>query len=257
MIDLAVISGTGFYDFPSLEKGEVKEIKTRFGKVSVKTGTLLGRKIIHLARHGKHHKILPNMINYRANILALKALETKAIIGTTVCGVLDPDISLGKLVVFSDLYFPENRLPGGELCTVYERAGDKRRGHYMFSSPFSESLRSLIIGATKEAITDAVYAHVNGPRFNSKSEISMLRTHASFISQTAGPEIVLAGELEIPYALLGFGVDYGNGIKDVPTPLEVLEKNIKKSKNVFFSVVERAIKHYKKPEFDGFVYRFE
>jgi len=100
-------------------------------------------------------------------------------------------------------------------------------------------------------------AHVNGPRFNSKPEINMLKNYASFISQTAGPEIVLAGELEIPYALLGFGVDYANGVQKEPTPVEVLGENSKKSRIVFTNAIRELIKNYSIPEFTGFIYRFE
>jgi len=257
MIDLAVISGTGFYDFPGLEEGEDLRIVTKYGDVSIRKGVIEGKEIAYIARHGKDHSILPNMINYRANLLALKELRTKAIVATTVCGVLDPSIPLTKLAVFDDLYFPDNRLPNGEACTMYEERGGKSRGHYIFDKPFSEELRQQIIAVAEDPITSAVYAHVNGPRFNSKSEIKMLKKYASFISQTAGPEIVLAGELEIPFALVGFGVDYANGVQKEPTPVEILRENLKKSKIAFTNVIIELLKKYRVPEFGGFVYRFE
>ena len=257
MIDLAIISGTGFYDFPGLEDGRNLEITTKHGKVSLWRGVIAGREVVFLARHGKKHRILPNMINYRANLTALETLETKAIISTTVCGVLDPDIPLAKLVVFDDLYFPDNRLPSGEVCTIYDEKGHRLRGHYIFDKPFSEELNQQIIAAAENPITHAVYAHVNGPRFNSRPEIGMLKNFATFISQTAGPEVVLAGELEIPFALIGFGVDYANGVKEVPTPIEALAENIKKSKSAFIAVINKLLEGYQEPRFEGFIYRFE
>ena len=114
-----------------------------------------------------------------------------------------------------------------------------------------------MIEAAEDPITHAVYAYAHGPRFNSKSEISMLKNYASFVSQTAGPEIVLSGELEIPCALLGFGVDYANGVQKDPTPIEILDENLKKSKSVFISVIKEFIKNYQEPEFSGFIYRFQ
>jgi 5'-methylthioadenosine phosphorylase len=257
MIDLAIISGTGFYDFPGLEEEESLRIKTRYGDASIKKGAVEGKKIAFIARHGKGHSILPNMINYRANLAALKELRTKAIVATTVCGVLDPSIPLAKLAVFDDLYFPDNRFPDGEACTIYEERGEKSRGHYIFDKPFSEELRQQLIAAAERPLTSAVYAHANGPRFNTKSEIKMLQNYASFVSQTAGPEIVLAGELEIPYALLGFGVDYANGVKREPTPIEELRENLKKSKMVFVNALKELIKKYSAPMFSGYIYRFE
>lgn len=257
MIELAIISGTGFYDFPGLENAKDETVDTRYGEALIRTGNIDGKRIAYIARHGKGHSNLSNMVNYRANLLALKQLNTKAIIATTVCGVLRPEIPLAKLAVFDDLYFPDNRLPNGEACTIYDTAGDKNRGHYIFNKPFSEELRQQMINVAEDPITDAVYAYANGPRFNSKSEVAMFRNYASFISQTEGPEVVLAGELEIPLALLGFGVDYANGAQEVPTPVEVLDENLKKSKIVFSTVIGKFIKNYKVPEFKGFIYRFE
>lgn len=257
MIDLAIISGTGFYDFPGLEKEEGLSIETRYGATSITKGAVEGKKIAFIARHGKGHSILPNMINHRANLEALKELGAKAIVATTVCGVLEPTIPLAKLAVFDDLYFPDNRLPDGEACTIYDKRGEKSRGHYIFDKPFSQELRKQLIAAAGEPLTNVVYAHANGPRFNTKSEIKMFRNYASFVSQTAGPEVVLAGELEIPYALLGFGVDYANGVKREPTPVEELRDNLKKSKMVFTNIIRELIKKYSVPQFEGFIYRFE
>lgn len=257
MINLAIISGTGFYDFSGLEEGEDLRIATKYGDASIRRGVIDGKEIAYIARHGKNQKILSNMINYRANFLALKQLDTQAIIATTVCGVLDPSIPLVKLAVFDDIYFLDNRLPSGEACTIYDEEGQKLRGHYIFDKPFSEELRQQIIRVAENPITNAVYAHVNGPRFNSKSEVNMLRNYASFISQTAGPEIVLAGELEIPYALLGVGVDYANGVAEEPTPAEVMRDNLKKSKSVFTTVLKKLIKIYSEPRLREFIYRFE
>ncbi len=257
MIDLAIISGTGFYDFPGLEREEGLTIETRYGDASITEGIIERKKIAFIARHGKGHSILPNMINYRANLTALKELKTRGIVGTTVCGVLDARIPLAKLAVFDDLYFPDNRLPEGEVCTVYEERGERSRGHYIFDNPFSEELRQQIVAAAGDPLTNVVYAHANGPRFNTKCEIKMLRNYASFVSQTAGPEIVLAGEYEIPYALLGFGVDYANGVKREPTPVEELRENLKKSKMAFTDVIRKLIKKYRAPTFSGYIYRFE
>lgn len=257
MVDLAVISGSGFYDFPGLEDEEERKVRTRFGETTLRVGLLKGRKIAFLVRHGKGHAILPNTINYRANLLALKELGAKAIVGTTVCGVLKPSLPLARLVVFSDIFFPDNRLPGGEACSMYDRVGEKTKGHYIFDSPFSEEMREQLIAASENPITEAVYAHACGPRFNTKAEVRMLAAYADFVSQTAGPEAVLSGELEIPYALLGFGVDYANGVTEVPTPVEVLSENLKNSKSLFLSVLNRFIQNFEEPKFRGFIYRFE
>lgn len=257
MIDLAVISGSGFYDFPGLEDPEEQKIETPFGRTPVWVGHVSQRRIAFIARHGLGHTHLPNMINFRANLWALKKLDVKAIVSTTVCGVLDVSMPLAKPVIFSDLYFPDNRLPNGETCSIFNENGAQDRGHFIFDRPFSDELRQQLIDVSQDPIQDAVYAHVNGPRFNSKPEIRALQFHASFLSQTAGPEVVLAGELEMPIALLGFGVDYANGVSAVPTPIEVLRLNLIKSKDVFLSILAKLIQDFKEPRYTGFIYRFD
>jgi 5'-methylthioadenosine phosphorylase len=257
MIDLAIISGSGFYDFPGLEEPEERTVETSFGIARVWVGYVGRRQIAFFSRHGLGHTHLPNMINFRANLLALKELDVKAIVSTTICGVLDASLPLAKPVVFSDLYFPDNRLPDGEICSIFNEINAPDRGHFIFDRPFSDELRQQLIDAAMDPIKDAVYAHVNGPRFNTKPEIRALQAHASFVSQTAGPEVVLAGELEIPIALLGIGVDYANGVSDLPTPIEVLRLNLINSKGVFLSILEKLIDNFKEPRFSGFIYRFD
>jgi 5'-methylthioadenosine phosphorylase len=257
LIDLGIISGSGFYNFPGLHEESELIVPTKFGDADVATGVLHGKKLAFISRHGSNHERLPHMINYRANMLALHVLDARAVIGTTICGVLDPNIPLGKLAVFDDLFFPENRLPDGQPCTVYTDKGQKKRGHYIFDKPFNQTLRKQIIRAAPDSLTEAVYAHVNGPRFNSRSEVRSLRSHATYLSQTAGPEVVMAGELEIPHVLLGYGVDYANGVGKEPTPVETLRRNLEKSKDVFLDVIRGILKQYEIPEFEGFVYRFD
>lgn len=256
-MDLGIISGSGFYAFPGMNEEQEHILETRYGNASVTTGIVGDKKIAFIARHGKNHRLLPNMINFRANLVALKQIGVRAILGTTICGVLNPDIPLAKLAVFDELFFSDNRLPGGEMCRIYDEIGQKKSGHFLFDRAFCEPLRKQIIQVADEPINHAVYGHVSGPHFNSKTEIKFLQGYATYISQTAGPEAVLAGELEIPYALVGFGVDYANGVKSEPTPVEVLTDNLKRSKNIFIETITRLLRIYESPKFEGFVYRFD
>lgn len=103
---------------------------------------------------------------------------------------------------------------------------------------------------------DLTYGHVSGPRFNSKAEIAWIRNHCDAISQTCGPEAVLAGELQIPYSLLGYGVDYANGIQATPTPVETLRANLEHSPAVFREAIAKILTARVPPAFGGYVYRF-
>jgi purine nucleoside phosphorylase len=254
MIDAGIFTGSGFYDLDA-ELLENKQVSTEYGEVQVDIYDVAGKQVGHIARHGKKHERLPNMINHRANVSAFSQLGAGLIIGTTVCGITNPEIDLGKLLLFTDLYYPDNRLPDGGVCTFYTEPGDAKRGHYLFGSPFHlETIQKL---SDRESVSNVTYGYVNGPRFNTQAEIRMIGQYCDAVSQTAGPECILSGELEIPYVLLGFGVDYANGVAEEPTPVETLNSNMEKSTAVFAEIIDAILKNMDSPEFDGFIYRFE
>ena len=262
---VGIITGTGTYELPFLERMERRRIVTPFGEVTVNVGERAGKEVVHIPRHGPNHEYLPHQINYRANIWAMKEMGVKFVLATTVCGVVDPSVPLARLILFDDLYYPDNRLGDGTPCTFFLRPADPERGHYIFSQPFSQSLRERV-KATLDSLgleyePEGTYGHVFSPRFSSKTEVkqwAMLGVKA--VSQTAGPEAVLCGELEIPYALLGFGVDYCNGVVPEPTPVEELEANLGRSREVFAKVIGALLERddLDGVTFDnGVVFRFE
>jgi len=260
---IGIITGTGLYTLERLEGQEVLEITTRFGHATLTVGRVGERSIAHLARHGEGHALLPNMINYRANLAALAEVGARAIFGTTVCGILRPELPLARPLIFDDLFFMDNRLPDGSLCTIYEEPGDPRRGH-LIGGPFSPGLRYAALQAAErlglEVVAGGAYAQVNGPRFNTRTEIAFLRQlGVTAVSQTAAAEAVLAGELEIPYALIGFGVDYASGVKEPPTSPEELTHNLSLASKTLADLVVEAASALDPSQatFDtGFVYRF-
>jgi len=122
---------------------------------------------------------------------------------------VDPTLELGSLVIFDDLHFVSNRLPDGSLCTFFQGVGDPARGHWVLhGGPFSERLIGLLTaGAVAAEVpfqAGGVYGHVDGARFNTPVEIAQLAAcGVAAVSQTCGPETVLCGELELPFALVG------------------------------------------------------
>lgn len=261
---LGVITGSGLYELEGLTVKEERSIGTPYGAADVTIGSLGGKDIAFIARHGRGHEFLPNLINYRANILALNELGVKSIIASSVMGVVDPNMQLGEIILFEDMLFADNRLPDGAICTFFDKPGQPGRGHYIFSSPYSTQLRDL---AARQAAklgmsysNGGIYGHVNGPRFNSKAEIRLLQNlGVSAISQTAGPEAILAGELEIPYLLIGFGIDYANGVASVPTPIEVLDSNLGLAAEVVPKLIREIVVEISNESVpaEGFVYRFD
>ena len=262
---IGVITGTGTYAMPGYGESAPEKVTTPYGDALVARGRGDdGPEVLHVSRHDEGHRRLSNQVNHRANISALAELGADAVLAVTVCGAVDPSVELGSLIVFDDLHFLANRLPDGSLCSFYTEPGDPRRGHWIFEGPFSESLGSaLAAGAEKAGAVHRVggcYGHVDGPRFNTRAEIRGLAAcGVTAVSQTAGPEAVLCGEAELPYALLGYATDYANGVKDEATPVEDLLALIRRSTEVFSSALGATLPLLAGGEIApaGVVYRFE
>ncbi len=239
-------------------------METQFGEVVVQVGQVGRWRVGAISRHGPGHRFLPHQISYRANLKALYLLGARAVLATTVVGAVDPALALGKPVMFDDLFFPENRLPNGEICTIFTEPGDPERGHLILSEPFAPRLRYRIARIAEELELEptvgGVYGHTNGPRFETRSEIdSLASASVTAVSLTCGPEAVLAGELELPYALIGFPVNYATGVGE-PETKEDLDHRLTLSKEVLPRLLLRTIEKLEKEDFAfeyGYVYRLE
>ena len=260
---IGILTGSGTYALPGLESSGPLPVYTPWGEVLMSRGTWQGVEVLHISRHGPGHPRLSNQVTHRANIAALKAEGAVGVLAVTVCGAVEADAELGSLVCFDDLHFLSNRLPDGSLCTFFTEPGARERGHWIYESPFSADLRSALLAGASEAgvpVRDGgCYGHVDGPRFNTAAEVrSLAAAGVTAVSQTAGPETVLSGELELPYALLGFLTDYANGVKDEATPVDQLVENMAKSADAFASVLRAALPHAaaSTPAAPGVVYRF-
>jgi purine nucleoside phosphorylase len=261
---IAIITGSGTYALPGFESAGVELVTTEWGEAPVSRGVLAGIEVLHLSRHGEGHRRLSSAVAHRANIAALASLGADAVIAVTVCGAVDPSVQLGSLVCFDDLHFLANRLGDGELCTFYPEPGDPRRGHWIFEGPFSEPLRAALLAGAREAGVEVrdggCYGHVDGPRFNTRAEIRGLAAcGVTHVSQTGGPEAVLCGEAELPYALLGYATDYANGVRDEATPVQTLLDMMAASTATFAAVLTAAVPRAAAADLApaGTVYRFE
>jgi 5'-methylthioadenosine phosphorylase len=243
---LGIITGSGTYSLGGFESVAPRDVQTPFGAAHVNTGHLAGLDVVHVSRHLEGHMRLSSQVTHQANISALKQLGVDAVLAVTVCGACDPAVELGSLIVFDDLHFLANRLPDGSPCTLHTAPGAPGRGHWIYDRPFSEPLRAALLEAAREIghpVRDGgCYGHVDGPRFNTRTEIRMLSAvGVTAVSQTAGPETVLCGEAELPYALLGYATDYANGVAPEPTPVEELVRLIGASGDVFARTLAAAV----------------
>jgi purine nucleoside phosphorylase len=265
-MSVGIITGSGTYALPGFLEGEPITVHTPFGRCDVISGIYAGVEALHVSRHGAGHARLSNQVTHKANVWALREAGATAVIGCTACGAVDPTLELGSLVVFDDLHFIANRLPDGSICTFFSEAGDPRRGHWILhGGPFSDDLRRALLraaaGAGHAARDGGVYGHVDGPRFNTPTEIAQLAAcGVCAVSQTAGPETVLCGELELPFALIGFVTDYANEVTPgEPTPVTTLIELMGRSSGIFADVLRGALPQIAEspPAAAGTVYRFE
>jgi purine nucleoside phosphorylase len=265
-VAIGVITGSGTYALPGFEDGDSVTVDTPFGAAALSRGSYAGVEALHVSRHGAGHVRLSNHVTHRANIWALKELGATAVIGCTACGAIDPSLELGTVVVFDDLHFISNRLPDGSLCTFFTEPGAPERGHWILhTGPYSPRVRGALLDAaagTRHVTRDGgTYGHVDGPRFNTPAEIAQLAAcGVTVVSQTAGPETVLCGELELPFGLMGFVTDYANEVKPGdPTPVSKLIELMGSSSQIFADVLRGAIPRLaaEPPEPVGTVYRFE
>jgi purine nucleoside phosphorylase len=261
---IGILTGSGTYALPGFSGSGPEPVATPWGEALVSTGSWAGVDVLHISRHGAGHPRLSNHVTHRANIAALKALGARGVLAVTVCGAVDPAAELGSLVCFDDLHFVSNRLPDGELCTFYTQPGARERGHWIYEGPFSPQLRAALLAGGAEAdvaVGDGgCYGHVDGPRFNTRAEIrGLAAAGVTAVSQTAGPETVLAGEAELPFALIGYATDYANGVQEEPTPVATLVELMAASTDSFGAVLSAALPRASaaEPAPTGIVYRFD
>jgi purine nucleoside phosphorylase len=263
-MSVGIITGSGTYALPGFADAEAVTVETPFGACPVTRGTYGGVEALHVSRHLPGHVRLSNHVTHRAYVWALNELGASAVVGCTACGAVDPTLDPGTLIVFDDLHFISNRLPDGSLCTFFTEPGDPRRGHWILQGgPFAPGVREALAAAAAElghpARDGGTYGHVDGPRFNTPTEIAQLAAAGvSAVSQTAGPDTVLCGELELPFGLIGFVTDYANEVvPGEPTPVEQLIELMGTSTSIFGDVLRGALPRIERasPAPTGTVYR--
>ena len=174
-IGLAVIGGSGLYNMSGLTDIESVHIETPFGKPSdgVVLGTLHGRRVAFLPRHGRGHVLTPTEVPYRANIYALKTLGVKYIISVSACGSLREDYAPGEIVV-PDQLFDFTR---GVRDTSFFGRGIV--AHLAAAHPFSTELGAVLADAVEETggkvHRGGTFITIEGPRFSTRGESETYR----------------------------------------------------------------------------------
>jgi len=215
-IDLAVIGGSGLYNFAGLENSIRQAVDTPFGAASgdVVMGDFAGKRIAFLARHGESHTLPPHRVNYRANLWALHSLGARRVIGVNAVGGIRDDMG-PRVIVIPDQLIDYTHGRYTSFCDI-EGAPVK---HIDFSEPYTEALRQQLLAAAGKAgvqvIDGGCYGTTQGPRLETRAEIArMKRDGCDLVGMTGMPEATLARELELEYACLALVANFAAGCGD-------------------------------------------
>lgn len=231
MAIIAIIGGTGLTSMPGLTVKNREMVKTIYGAPSCPLihGEMNGTDVIFLARHGRRHTIPPHMVNYRANMMALKEVGVTHIIALAAVGGI-ADNCVDKSIVFPDQIIDYTY---GRYHTFYGAKHDKF-DHIDFTEPYSASVRDrLLAGASAtgiEHITEGVYGATQGPRLETAAEIRrMERDGCTIVGMTGMPEASLARELGIDYGCCAMVVNRAPGKAAIGIDFSEIEKNVSDS----------------------------
>ncbi|MCX7847809.1 MAG: S-methyl-5'-thioadenosine phosphorylase [bacterium] len=222
---LGIIGGTGLAQLPGLEGLHEVCISTPFGAPSaaLRVGSIAGRELVFLARHGDQHTLLPSEINYRANIYALKLVGVTHVISVCAVGSLQEHIRPGELVL-PDQFFDRTR--GRREDTFF---GHGLVAHVAFAEPLCPRLRAALAEAARTCnITihsRGTYVNMEGPAFSTRAESQWYRSiGAAVIGMTNLTEAKLAREAELCYATLAQVTDYDcwHALHDDVTAADIL-----------------------------------
>jgi 5'-methylthioadenosine phosphorylase len=207
-IDIGIVGGSGLYEMAELTDRSERTVETPFGTPSgpYVVGTLRGKRVAFLARHGKGHVLLPSEINYRANIYGFKVLGVERILSASAVGSLQERYKPLDIVV-PDQFFDRTK---GRISTFFGRG---LVAHVAFAHPFCHDMSKIAadavqsVGATVHR--GGTYVNMEGPQFSTLAESNLYRGWGmDVIGMTNLQEAKLAREAEICYTTLALVTDF-------------------------------------------------
>ena len=241
---LGVIGGSGFYQMKGLDKVELMELETPFGRPSdpFYQGRIGEVEVVFLSRHGRGHRILPSEINFRANVFGMKQLGVTHLVSVSTAGSLKEEIHPGELVVpdqFIDRTFKRPETFFGDGMVVHVSLADPVCP--ILAAAVHEAALAAVAGATGSSPPrvhkGGTYVCMEGPQFSTRAESNLYRSWgASVISMSAMQEARLAREAEMCYAALVLVTDYDcwhetAAAVDIGEILRVMKANVDKAQN--------------------------
>src|SRR6266404_533980 len=206
--EIGIIGGSGLYSMAGLKDTREIRVKTPFGEPSdaIVAGTLEGKRVAFLARHGRGHRILPSEINFRANICAMKQLGVERIISISAVGSLQEDLRPGEFLV-ADQFVDRTK---NRASTFF---GGGLAAHVAFDKPTCPQMSAVLADASVQCAVKVhrrgTYVCIEGPQFSTLAEAHLHRQlRFEVIGMTNVTEAKLAREAEICYATIAMITDY-------------------------------------------------
>jgi 5'-methylthioadenosine phosphorylase len=205
---IGIIGGSGLYTMPGLVDTREIRVKTPFGEPSdgIVIGTLEGKRVAFLARHGRGHRILPSEINFRANICAMKQLGVERIISASAVGSLQEDLRPGEFLI-ADQFVDRTK---NRVSTFF---GGGLVAHVTFDKPTCGQVSAVLADASAKCGVKVhprgTYVCIEGPQFSTLAEAHVHRQlRFEVIGMTNVTEAKLAREAELCYATIAMITDY-------------------------------------------------
>ncbi len=248
--ELAIIGGSGLYAMPGLENTQEHVVSTPFGETSapIVVGSLEGKRVAFLARHGIGHHISPSEINFRANIYALKSLGVERIVSISACGSLREDYAPGEIVIPDQIFdFTRGRkrsfFEGGLVAHI--SVADP------FCANFSQDLYEAVLSTGAKTHHGGSMITIEGPRFSTKAESNTFRQWGmSVIGMTTSPEAFLAREAEMCYAVMAHVTDYDVWhVSEKPVTVDIVIEILNRNTHIAQQAVHALVRTLK-PERD-------
>ena len=207
-IQIGIIGGSGLYEMAELTDREEKRVETPFGEPSAPyvLGTLRGKRVAFLARHGAGHRLSPSELNFRANIFGFKTLGVEYILSASAVGSLKEEYKPMDLLI-PDQFFDRTK---SRASTFF---GEGLVAHVGFAHPFCKPLSKVALAAARSAGATVheggTYVCMEGPQFSTLAESKLYRAWGmDVIGMTNLQEAKLAREAEICYATIALITDY-------------------------------------------------
>lgn len=222
---IGIIGGTGLTELPGLSELDARWIETPYGEPSaaLNTGRWHDQDVVFLARHGNPHQIPPHLVNYRANLWALRHAGVKNIIAVNAVGGIDKRLGPARIAIPDQII----DYTWGREQTLYD--GSIPLEHIDFSAPYSESLRKQLLRAARSqkvtVLERGVYGATQGPRLETAAEIQRFqREGCDMVGMTGMPEAALAREMGMAYASIALSVNWAAGLTDQPITMPDIQQ---------------------------------